>query len=51
MKLLEKNRQYSPKWWFHGDLPWYKAKSHQENLQILATGYTGKAGYVHGIPA
>ena len=32
VRCLEK--VYSPKWWFNGDLPWYKVKDHLEQIQV-----------------
>ena len=29
-----KSKKYSPKWWFHGDLPWYNVKDHLEQIQV-----------------
>ena len=28
LKMLGKSRTYPPKWWFDGDLPWYKVENH-----------------------
>ena len=30
---LEKKTILSPKWWFNGDLPWYKIKHHFKQIQ------------------
>ena len=34
LRCLEKVKQYSPKWSFNGDLPWYKRKSHLKIIQV-----------------
>ena len=31
--MLGQTKKYSPKWWFDGDLPWYKVKSHLQQTQ------------------
>ena len=28
-----KRTTYSPKWWFDGDLPWYRVKNHLKQIQ------------------
>ena len=28
VRCLEKVNKYSPKWWFNGDLSWYKVNNH-----------------------
>ena len=33
LKMPGKSKTYSPKWWFDGDLPWYKVKSHLKQTQ------------------
>ena len=33
--MLGKSKRYSPKWWFHGYLPWYKVKNHLKQSQVL----------------
>ena len=29
LRCLKKRKQYHPKWWFDGDLPWHEVKNHQ----------------------
>ncbi len=33
LKVPQKNKKYSSKWWFNGDLPWYKVKNHLKQIQ------------------
>ena len=34
VRCLEKVKKYSPKWWFDGDLSWYKVKHHLKQIQV-----------------
>ena len=33
----KKFQKYSLKWWFSGDLPWYKVKNHLKQIQVILT--------------
>jgi len=35
LKMLGTSKKYSPKWWFKGDLPWYKVKNDLKQIQLV----------------
>ncbi len=52
-------KAYFSKWWFDGDLPWYKVKNHLKQIQnksqvlqaVTSLGLTFRVANKHGSPA